>query len=97
MADVGCGHGASTILMAQAYPQATFVGADYHEASIETARARSAEAGMTDRITFVADSARTVDGAGFDLVTMFDCLHDMGDPVARPGTSESCSPMTAPG
>jgi SAM-dependent methyltransferase len=81
VADVGCGHGASTVLMAQAFPSTTFVGSDYHEASIETARSRAAEAGVADRATFVTDSAQTVGGAGFDLVTMFDCLHDMGDPV----------------
>lgn len=81
VADVGCGHGASTILMAEAYPQSRFVGSDYHVASIETARKRAAEAGLSDRIEFVAESAQVVDGRGFDLVTTFDCLHDMGDPV----------------
>lgn len=81
VADVGCGHGASTVLMAQAFPQARLVGSDYHEASIETARERAAEAGVGDRIEFVTESAQVLDGQGYDLVTTFDCLHDMGDPV----------------
>jgi SAM-dependent methyltransferase len=81
VADIGCGHGASTILMAQAFPGSTFVGSDYHPESIETARARAAEAGVSDRVTFEVASATTATGTGFDLVTMFDCLHDMGDPV----------------
>lgn len=81
VADIGCGHGASTILMAQAFPRSTFYGADYHEASIEVARQRAEEAGVADRITFQALSAGEFTGSGFDLVTMFDCLHDMGDPV----------------
>ena len=81
VADVGCGHGASTILMAQAFPRSTFVGYDYHPASIETARARAAEAGVGDRIRFEVASAQEFGGEGYDLVTMFDCLHDMGDPV----------------
>ncbi len=80
--DVGCGHGASTILMAQAFPQSTFLGADYHEASILVARRRAVAAGVDDRVTFeVADSGTLPEG-GADLITMFDCLHDMGDPVA---------------
>ncbi len=81
VADVGCGHGASTILMAKAFPNSTFVGSDYHERSIETARARAQEAGVADRIEFSAESAQEFGGGGYDLVTMFDCLHDMGDPV----------------
>ncbi|MET0927868.1 MAG: class I SAM-dependent methyltransferase [Aeromicrobium sp.] len=81
VADVGCGHGSSTILMAQAFPQARFVGSDYHEASILTARERAAQAGVGDRIEFVTESAQVLDGQGYDLVTTFDCLHDMGDPV----------------
>ncbi len=82
VADVGCGHGASTILMAQAYPNSTFVGSDYHEGSIETARERAQEAGVADRVS-LRDRAggRDTSGDGYDLVTMFDCLHDMGDPV----------------
>jgi len=81
VADVGCGHGASTILMAQAFPNSTFVGSDYHEGSIETARARAIEAGVDDRVRFEHAPAASYTGRGYDLVTMFDCLHDMGDPV----------------
>lgn len=81
VADVGCGHGASTILMAQAFPRSTFVGSDYHAASIAVARARAEEAGVADRVTFEVASATEFTGQGFDLVAMFDCLHDMGDPV----------------
>ena len=81
VADVGCGHGASTILMAQAFPASTFVGSDYHERSIAAARARAAEAGVGDRVRFEAAPAAAHPGTGYDLVTMFDSLHDMGDPV----------------
>jgi SAM-dependent methyltransferase len=81
VADAGCGHGASTILMAQAFPNSTFVGSDYHEGSIETARVRAIEAGVEDRVTFEHAPASSYPGNGYDLVTMFDCLHDMGDPV----------------
>jgi SAM-dependent methyltransferase len=81
VADVGCGHGASTILMAQAYPSSTFVGYDYHEASIATARSRALEAGVADRVRFAVASAAEYPGSDFDLVACFDCLHDMGDPV----------------
>jgi SAM-dependent methyltransferase len=81
VADVGCGHGASTILMAQAFPASTFVGSDYHEGSIATARERAAEAGVSDRVRFEVAPASAYSGTGYDLVTMFDCLHDMGDPV----------------
>jgi len=80
--DVGCGHGASTILMAQAFPRSRFLGVDYHEASIVVARRRAQTAGVADRVAFeVADSVDLPDGSA-DLVAMFDCLHDMGDPVA---------------
>jgi 2-polyprenyl-3-methyl-5-hydroxy-6-metoxy-1,4-benzoquinol methylase len=82
VADVGCGHGASTVLMAQAFPASRFVGSDYHEGSITTARQRAAAAGVTERVTFDVAAAATYGGSGYDLVTMFDCLHDMGDPAA---------------
>ncbi len=81
VADIGCGHGASTILMAQAFPASTFAGFDAHRDSVETARKRAATAGVAERISFEHADARTVPGRGYDLVTMFDCLHDMGDPV----------------
>jgi 2-polyprenyl-3-methyl-5-hydroxy-6-metoxy-1,4-benzoquinol methylase len=81
VADVGCGHGASTILMAQAYPNSTFVGSDYHAGSIETARERAQKAGVADRVHFEVAPASGYAGTGYDLVTVFDCLHDMGDPV----------------
>ena len=79
--DVGCGHGAPTILMAEAYPDSTFVGVDYHEASIAVARERAEAAGVADRVAFEVATARGYGGDEYDLVTMFDCLHDMGDPV----------------
>ena len=81
VADVGCGHGASTILMARAFPASTFVGSDYHDGSIETARERPREAGVGDRVRFEVAPAASYPGHDYDLVTMFDCLHDMGDPV----------------
>jgi ubiquinone/menaquinone biosynthesis C-methylase UbiE len=81
VADIGCGLGASSVLMAQAYPASQVQGSDYHEGSIDLARSRAAEAGVADRATFEVASAQTFSGAGFDLVTSFDCLHDMGDPV----------------
>jgi 2-polyprenyl-3-methyl-5-hydroxy-6-metoxy-1,4-benzoquinol methylase len=81
VADVGCGHGASTILMAGAFPNSTFVGSDYHDGSIETARRRAQEAGLEDRTRFQIARAAAYSGSDYDLVTMFDCLHDMGDPV----------------
>ncbi|HVR87549.1 MAG TPA: class I SAM-dependent methyltransferase [Planctomycetota bacterium] len=80
-ADVGCGHGASTILMAQAFPKSTFVGYDAHPPSIETARSRAKEAEVHDRVTFETAKAQTYPGSKFDLICFFDCLHDMGDPV----------------
>ncbi len=81
VADVGCGHGASTILMAQAFPNSTFVGSDYHDGSIETAHRHAREAGLTARVRFETAPAAAYSGTGYDLVTMFDCLHDMGDPA----------------
>ncbi len=81
VADVGCGHGSSTILMAKAFPNSTFFGFDYHPASIEWARKAAKNAGVGDRITFETASAKDYPGNGYDLVTFFDCLHDMGDPA----------------
>lgn len=81
VADVGCGHGASTIVMAQAYPNSTFVGFDYHEESIAAASKRAAEAGVSDRVRFETAAADDISGPGYDLVCVFDALHDMGDPV----------------
>ena len=82
VADVGCGHGASTIILAQGFPNSRFVGFDYHAASIETARKRATEAGVADRVTFEVASAGDYPGSSYDLVGFFDSLHDMGDPVA---------------
>ena len=81
VADVGCGFGASTIVLAKAYPRSTFIGYDYHEPSIAAARRRAAEAGVADRVSFEVGGAKTYPGRDFDLVAFFDCLHDMGDPV----------------
>jgi SAM-dependent methyltransferase len=82
VADVGCGHGASTILMAQAFPASVFTGFDYHDASVKTAADRARAAGVNGRIRFATAPAAAFPGQGYDLVTMFDCLHDMGDPVS---------------
>jgi SAM-dependent methyltransferase len=81
VADVGCGYGVSTILMAQAFPNSRFSGFDYHELSIQWARKRAEEAGVSGRVHFAAFSAKEMPGDKYDLITMFDCLHDMGDPV----------------
>ena len=83
-ADIGCGHGASTILMAQAFPNSQFIGIDYHDESIETARVRADEAGVDNAAFEVAD-ATSYSGHDFDLIAFFDCLHDMANPagVAR--------------
>jgi ubiquinone/menaquinone biosynthesis C-methylase UbiE len=81
VADVGCGLGSSSVLMAQAYPKSTIVGSDYHAESIELARKKAAEAGVSDRVSFEVATAETFTGTGYDLVAMFDALHDMGDPV----------------
>jgi SAM-dependent methyltransferase len=81
VADVGCGHGASTLILAEAFPRSKFIGFDYHAASIEQARAAAAAAGYGDRVSFEVASAKDFPGGGYDLICMFDCLHDMGDPV----------------
>jgi SAM-dependent methyltransferase len=81
VADVGCGHGASTVLLAEAYPKARIMGSDYHQASVDIARKRAADAGVADRARFEVASAQTFSGTGYDLIATFDCLHDMGDPV----------------
>ena len=80
VADVGCGHGASVVVMAQAFPEARVWGFDLHRPSVETARQRAEEAGVADRTTFEVADAKSYDGT-FDLICFFDCLHDMGDPV----------------
>ncbi|HKY04896.1 MAG TPA: class I SAM-dependent methyltransferase [Blastocatellia bacterium] len=81
VADVGCGLGASTILMAQAYPNSTFTGFDYHGKSIEMARERAEKGGVSQRVNFEVARAQDYPGNDYDFVTFFDCLHDMGDPV----------------
>lgn len=81
VADVGCGHGASTVLMAQSYPQSRFVGFDYHHLSVEAARRRAADAGVGDRVHFHVGESTDFPGQAFDLVCNFDSLHDMGDPL----------------
>lgn len=81
VADVGCGHGVSTRLLAQAFPNSRFFGFDYHEGSIETARQVTKQAGLGERVTFDVHSAKSYPAGGYDLVCFFDCLHDMGDPV----------------
>lgn len=81
VADVGCGHGASTIIMGRAYPNSRFVGFDYHDASIVRANEAAREAGVADTVRFEVASAQDYPGSGYDLVATFDCLHDMGDPV----------------
>jgi SAM-dependent methyltransferase len=81
VADVGCGHGASTVIMAQAYPASRFFGFDYHAPSIETAKQRAADGGVADRVTFARATAKTYPNHDYDLICFFDCLHDMGDPV----------------
>ena len=81
VADVGCGLGASTILMAKSYPKSEFLGFDYHDKSIEKAKQRARAAGVGDRIQFEVASAKSFPGKDYDFVTFFDCLHDMGDPA----------------
>jgi SAM-dependent methyltransferase len=81
VADIGCGHGASTILMAQAFPNSTFVGYDYHAEGIAKANARADEAGVAGRCRFEVAGAKDFPGRHYDLITVFDALHDMGDPA----------------
>ncbi|MBV8550279.1 MAG: class I SAM-dependent methyltransferase [Acidobacteriaceae bacterium] len=85
VADVGCGHGASTILMAKKYPKSHFFGFDYHDKSIETAKKKAEAEGVSDRVTFTVAPAKEFPGNGYDLVAFFDCLHDMGDPTGAAG------------
>jgi 2-polyprenyl-3-methyl-5-hydroxy-6-metoxy-1,4-benzoquinol methylase len=97
VADVGCGFGASTIIMAQAYPNSTFEGVDYHRPSIDAARGRAAAAGVAERVTFRVAGAAELRGS-YDLITFFDCLHDMPDPAgalraARAATADGGSVM----
>jgi 2-polyprenyl-3-methyl-5-hydroxy-6-metoxy-1,4-benzoquinol methylase len=80
VADVGCGHGASVVVMAEAFPKSTIIGFDFHDASIATARKRTADAGVADRTSFDVATAKSYPGT-YDLICFFDCLHDMGDPV----------------
>jgi SAM-dependent methyltransferase len=94
VADVGCGHGASSILIAQAYPASSVVGFDHHGASVEWARKAASDAGVADRARFEVAAAADFPGSGYDLVAMFDCLHDMGDPV---GAAEHVRASLAPG
>lgn len=94
VADVGCGVGFSTLLMAQAYPESRFVGYDFHEPSIEEARRHAAQHGLGDRVSFEVAKAKEIEGRDFDLITMYDCLHDMGDPR---GCAAHMRKMLAPG
>lgn len=80
VADVGCGVGFSTLIMAKAFPNSQFIGYDFHEPSIEQANAHAAAHGLAERVRFEAVPAKDIGDTGFDLITMFDCLHDMGDP-----------------
>jgi len=81
MADVGCGKGASTMLLAKAFPKSHFTGFDYHDKSIEGARATAKREGLSDRVKFEVAAAKQFPGTGYDFIAVFDCLHDMGDPV----------------
>lgn len=81
VADVGCGHGSSTILMAQAWPLSRFEGIDFHQPSVDDARVHAEQAGVARNTTFTRAAATDYDGRGYDLVCLFDALHDMGDPV----------------
>jgi SAM-dependent methyltransferase len=93
VADVGCGHGISTRLMAEAFPKSRFFGFDYHEGSIEAARKTAKEAGLGDRVSFDVHSAKTYPAQDYDLVCFFDCLHDMGETMASDGTCMLVEPF----
>jgi 2-polyprenyl-3-methyl-5-hydroxy-6-metoxy-1,4-benzoquinol methylase len=94
VADVGCGKGASTLLMAAAFPKSKFFGFDYHDKSIQGARDSAKRAGVADRVTFEVAKAKEYPGSGYDFVAVFDCLHDMGDPV---GAAAHIRQSLAPG
>ncbi len=81
VADVGCGKGASTLLMAKAFPKSNFFGFDYHDQSIQGARESAKREGISDRIAFEVSTAKDFPGKNYDFVAVFDCLHDMGDPI----------------
>jgi len=81
VADIGCGFGASTVLLAREYPNSAFTGSDYHDRSIEIARQRAGDAGVAGRVSFEVAAATEFSGTGYDLAATFDCLHDMGDPL----------------
>ena len=100
IADVGCGHGHSTIIMAEAFPRSRFWGFDIHPESIDAARGNAKKRGVADRVTFEVADAKNYPAQGFDLICFFDCLHDMGDPVgaarhARGSLSQDGSVMLA--
>jgi SAM-dependent methyltransferase len=95
VADIGCGHGSSTIIMAQTYPNSRFWGFDNHEKSIATAKERAEAAGVSDRVTFTAVAANEIPDEQFDMVAFFDCLHDMGDPVGA--CKRACEVLAADG
>jgi SAM-dependent methyltransferase len=90
VADIGCGHGASTILMALAYPKSKFFGFDYHGPSIARAKQMAKDAGVAKRITFAQASAKDYPDNDYDLVAFFDCLHDMGDPIGAGAHVREC-------
>jgi SAM-dependent methyltransferase len=94
VADIGCGHGASTLLMAKAYPKSQFFGFDYHAPSIETAREKARVADVSDRVNFEVAPSKTFPGKKYDMVAFFDCLHDMGDPA---GAARHVHESLAPG
>src|SRR6266699_5041147 len=90
VADVGCGKGASTLLMAKAFPKSRFFGFDYHDQSIEAARESAKRAGVADRVNFEVSKAKNFPGSEYDFVAVFDCLHDMGDPVGASAHVRKC-------